>query len=84
MIFYLALGQSLKERTQYYQELFKTHIEPNTLESIRVAANKDQVLGNDKFIKEIELMLARRITTYKHGGDRKSESFKQTLQLNNL
>ena len=81
---YLALGQSLKECAQHYQELFKTLIEPNTLEEIRVATNKDQVLGNDKFIKEIELMLAHRITTYKHGGDRKSESFKQTMQLNDL
>jgi len=74
----------LKECAQHYQELFKTHIEPNTLEAIRVATNKDRVLGNDKFIKEIELMLARRKIPYKHNGDRKSESFKQSLQINDL
>ncbi len=45
---------------------------------VRSAANKDQILGNDKFKKEIEQMLKRRITTYPHGGDRKSETFKQT------
>ncbi|HEY4655524.1 MAG TPA: transposase [Chryseolinea sp.] len=75
---YLALGQSKDERTQNYQALFQVHIDRDTLEVIRKATNKDQVLGNDKFKAEIEQMLNRRITSYEHGGDRKSETFKQT------
>ena len=77
---YLALGQSMKERTEHYQALFQAHIDPDMLETIRNATNKDQVLGNDKFKAEIEQILNRRITSYTHGGDRKSETFKQTQQ----
>lgn len=77
---YLALGQSVEERAQYYQELFNAHIDSDTLEAIRMAINKGQVLGNDKFKDEIEQMLKHRITPYEHGGDRKSEAFRQTQQ----
>ncbi len=74
---YLALGQSKDERMQNYQALFQAHIDRDTMEVIRKATNKDQVLGNDKFKAEIEQMLNRRINSYEHGGDRKSETFKQ-------
>lgn len=77
---YLALGQSKDERIQNYHALFKAHIEPDILDAIRKATNKDQVLGNNKFKEEIEKMLNRRITSYEHGGDRKSEAFKQAQQ----
>ena len=77
---YLALGQSKEEQTRHYRALFQIHIEADTLEAIRAAANKDRVLGNDKFKEEIEQMLKRRINAYEHGGDRKSETFKQTQQ----
>ena len=77
---YLALGHSTKERAEHYQSLFQAHINPETLEAIREATNKDHVLGNDKFKGEIEQMLKRKLTSYEHGGDRKSEAFKQTQQ----
>ena len=78
--FCLALGQTKNERTQHYQTLFQAHIDRETLKEIRQTTNKDQVLGNDKFKAEIEQMLNRRINSYEHGGDRKSEAFKQTQQ----
>ncbi len=46
----------------------------------KLTSKKDQVLGNDKFKAEIEQMLNRRISSYEHGGDRKSETFKQAQQ----
>jgi putative transposase len=75
---YLTLGQTVEERAQHYQELFRSHIEDDTLEAIRRATNKNQVLGNERFKEEIEQMLKRKISVYEHGGDRKSETFKQT------
>ncbi len=74
---YLKLGRSVEERAEHYQALFHSHIEDETLEAIRKATNKDQVLGNDRFKEEIERMLKRKITKCEHGGDRKSETFKQ-------
>lgn len=75
---YLELGQTVEECAQHYQVLFHSHIEHNTLEAIRKATNRDQVLGNDRFKGEVEQMLKRKISVYEHGGDRKSETFKQT------
>ena len=75
---YLALGQTEVERRETYKSLFQAHIDLDTLETIRNATNKDQVLGNDKFKEEIEQILNRKISLYEHRGDRKSEAFKQT------
>ena len=71
------MNKSNYSKNRGLSPITKVHIEPEMLEEIRVAANKDQVLGNDKFKQEIEQILKRRITTYPHGGDRKSETFKQ-------
>ncbi len=74
---YHKLGQTMEECARNYKALFHSHIEHETLEAIRKTTNKDQVLGNDKFKEEIGQMLKRKITSYEHGGDRKSEIFKQ-------
>jgi len=74
---YHQLGKTVEECARNYKLLFHSHIEHDTLEAIRKATNKDQILGNDKFKEEIEMILKRRITPYEHGGDRKSEAFKQ-------
>lgn len=75
---YLGLGETQQARINYYRDLFNVHIDTNTIEAIRAAVNKDKVLGNNRFKEEIGKMLQRRIDNYKHGGDRKSEKFKQT------
>lgn len=74
---YEALGKTESERAKYYQTLFEESIETNLIEQIRNATNKDTVLGDDRFKEEIEGMLQRRVDAYSHGGDRKSEMFKQ-------
>jgi len=75
---YLGLGETPQARTDYYRDLFNMHIDTQTIEAIRGAANKDKILGNDRFKEEIGRMLQRRIDDYPHGGDRKSEKFKQS------
>ncbi len=74
---YINLGRSKEERAQSYKELFKSHISDDTVNEIRMSANKDQITGSDKFKQEIEQMLNRKVTTCAHGGDRKSEDFRQ-------
>lgn len=75
---YLELGETQQARLNHYRDLFNVPIDTNTIEAVRAAANKDKVLGNDRFKEEIGQMLHRRIDNYTHGGDRKSEKFKQT------
>lgn len=75
---YLALGHSAVERAQNYQELFQSHIDLETLDKIRETANQNLALCSDQFRAQIEQMLKRSIQGHDHGGDRKSDKFKQT------
>lgn len=74
---YIRLGKTDQERASCYTEMFNEPIDLKTIGKIRTATNKEQVLGNDRFREEIGRMLQRRIDTHPHGGDRKSETFKQ-------
>jgi hypothetical protein len=47
---------------------------------IRISINKSRVLGNDKFVKQISDQLERFAGYLEHGGDRRSEEFKEWLQ----
>ena len=74
---YLELGKTMKERARRYRDLFETHIDSTMLDQIRTVANKEQVLGDDRFKEETGLKLQRKIENYSHGGDRKSKTFKR-------
>lgn len=73
---YDQLGNDDEERIANYNSLFAVDIDDLALSIIRSSTNKDTVIGSKRFIKEIELMLDRRVTKTNHGGDRKSERFK--------
>ena len=74
---YKALGNTVKERQQRYESLFVNHIPNYTLNEIRDAVNKAWVLGDERFIQQIEQQTNRRARPAKHGGDRKSSDFKK-------
>jgi len=76
-LLYHDLGDTRQVRAERYRELFNTDIDPAMLDTIRVTTNKNKVLGNDRFREEVGRMLQRRLDDYKHGGDRKSERFRQ-------
>ena len=74
---YQALGIGPAERQAAYSGLFKEALGENDLLALRKATNDCTMVGNDKFQAEIATMLARRVKKYAHGGDRRSELYKQ-------
>lgn len=63
-------------RYETYRALFDAQTDPAELQTIRSATETGTILGNDRFKENIEMTLKRRIERLPHGGDRKSESFR--------
>ncbi|OGT33748.1 MAG: transposase, partial [Gammaproteobacteria bacterium RBG_16_51_14] len=59
---YEELGRTEEERQRGYRALFKAHISGKELAEIRVATNKEWVLGSAYFKTKIEQQLQRRTT----------------------
>ena len=72
---YQSLGKNDEERQTAYKALFQQMIPDDTLKEIREATNKAWVLGEERFIKQIEKQTARRGAPKPRGGDRKSKNF---------
>jgi len=53
---YQSLGSSDKERQSAYRDLFRTELEREAIDDIRLAINQDQPLGNERFLTRIEKM----------------------------
>ena len=64
---YLRLGTTDKERQQHYRALFKHQVEGKLLEDIRKAANKGLVLGNERFVGEVEALTGKPLREGKRG-----------------
>lgn len=74
---YQALGIGPTERQAAYRGLFKEVLGENDLQALRKGPNDCTMVGSGKFQTEIAAILARRIKKYAHGGDRRSERYKQ-------
>lgn len=74
---YRRLGATEAERQAAYRQLFRTRIPEMTLGAIREATNRAWVLGGDRFVRRIAKQLTRPVSSSGHGGDRKSESYRQ-------
>lgn len=74
---YLRLGVNKEERCRAYRTLFANHVSGKEIGEVRDSANRNAVLGNDRFREEIEIKLQRRIELHSHGGDRKSKRFRE-------
>lgn len=74
---YLALDDSPAKRGLAYRALFDRHLESQEIRAIREATETGAVLGNDRFKESVEAALSRRVVRHPHGGDRKSERFRE-------
>lgn len=72
---YKRLGATEELRQHAYKSLFKSHLEDDTLNMIRVSTQKNTIIGSSYFQDEIKDMLKRRVIKHTHGGDRKSPEF---------
>ena len=62
-----------------YRQLFRAHIPQMTAAAIREATNKAWVLDSDRFKRKMDKTLARPAQSRGHGGDRKSERYRQAV-----
>jgi len=74
---YRSLGASPEERQVTYRGLFKGALDDTVLMAIRSGTEKGEVIGNDRFRAQIEQALRRQVIRLAHGGDRKSQAFRQ-------
>lgn len=74
---YQSLGATTSQRRKTYRELFRVHLDADALQLIRESTQQNTIIGNCRFQEEIQAMLKRRVMKHNHGGDRKSESFRQ-------
>lgn len=70
---YLALGADDDARRRAYRELFRGALDEKPLSDLRLALNQDQLIGNDRFYREIEAMTGQRRALRKRGRPRKRD-----------
>lgn len=70
---YVRLGRAEDSRRESYRNLFKTHLDPETVADIRRATNGNYVLGSKRFQEEIGRMLQRRVVPGKSGRPMKTD-----------
>jgi len=81
---YLRLGKTVEQRQQAYRALFKNRLTEKTLAEIRDASNKAWVLGSSQFKQKIEQRLNRRAEPIARGGDRKSSTYRESININRV
>lgn len=64
---YRALGRWEEERRAAYRALFRTHLENEALDEIRVSVNRGLPLGSERFRERVEAVLGRRIGLSQRG-----------------
>ena len=76
---YNCLAKTKTARIRAYRQLFGNELSTEHLDEIRLCTNKGWVIGDEKFKREIELVLNRKVRNLEWGGDRKSEKFKDQV-----
>ena len=73
---YKDLGINMQQRHNQYQRLFDMIATIEQDRQITEATLRGEVYGSDEFHKEISTMIARVTKLTSHGGDRKSDHYK--------
>jgi len=81
---YMQLGDTFTERCSRYVGLFDAYLSDNTLELIRTSTNKAWVLGSERFKRQVEKQVNRRVEPANRGGDRKSKKFREQVKNQTL
>ena len=74
---YTALGRGASSRQSAYRALFEQQIPEQTMDEIRAATNKAWVLGDARFLKQIEALTQRQAQPKPRGGDKRSKKAKE-------
>ena len=60
---YLRAGMSVEDRTHYYRGLFKFAIPDEDVHQIRRSVNQNYPTGNERFKRQVEAALGRKLGT---------------------
>lgn len=74
---YLSLGKEDPERRRTYLSLFENPLNEEVIKAIREGIEKGEVVGTERYQAKIARMTKRRVKKLAHGGDRKSELYKE-------
>lgn len=64
---YQQLGSSSAKRCEAYKNLFVSSVDEDVIKKIRLASNRELVLGNGDFEQSVERATGRRVTLLKRG-----------------
>jgi len=78
---YLALGRSEEERRASYRALFRAHLDDEALDQIRVTTNKGVPLGDERFRKQIEMAVGKRVDEKRRGRKERQASAAPAEQM---
>jgi putative transposase len=73
---YELLGNDHERRFHAYRKLSSELLHKSDIQMFRRATEQGSVLGSQQFLNKIEALLNRRIKYHKHGGDRRSKTFR--------
>jgi len=71
---YISLGNNNYEQGVAYGGLFRSHLDKNMIDDIRKSTNGNYALGSERFKKEVELALGRRVSLGRAGRPKKPNS----------
>ena len=74
---YRALGVHPSDQQRAYRALFDVHLEAQMLDFVRRTTNDGTILGSDRFRQQIEAAIQRRVRKLTHGGDRRSNVYRE-------
>ena len=64
------------KRQAAYCGIYREALVEKDLQTLRKDTNACTIVGSHRFKEEIAVMLARRVEKYEHGGNRRSERYK--------
>lgn len=71
---YVGLARSRVARQSAYQEMFRTALDPDVIDSLRAATNGGWALGDTHFKRQIAKALGRRVAPLPRGRPRKGKA----------
>ena len=76
---YQDLGNSRKLQVEKYQKIFSTQNTTKQKQQITEATTRGEVYGSSEFHHKIGKLTSRSTKLARHGGDRKSESYRDQV-----
>jgi putative transposase len=77
--YYRLLGKTKASRLVAYRALFDKAMPVSVIQEIRLCANKEWALGDDRFKEQIEKVIRRKVCDKTWGGDRRSKEFQNQV-----